>query len=130
MRSMRSVGSLTLAVMGALRRPGQDLGLVFRDEDAWRPVGWTPPAASASQPGDEPPAKPGAAGRPWWYLTWPASQNGLILIGTSYAFLGLGGLVLYALGGGHIWYLFSSLVSLALGSIHLASAVARSRRER
>ena len=63
-------------------------------------------------------------------LTWPASRDGLILIGTGYAFFGFGGLVLYALGGGHIWYLFSSLVWLALGSIHLASAVARSRRER
>jgi len=116
--------------MGALRRLAQNLGLVFRDEDAWRPMGWTPRTASTSQPVDTPPAKPGAAGRPWWYVTWPASQDGLILIGIGYAFFGLGGLVLYALGGGPIWFLLFSLPCLPLGSMHLASAVARSRRER
>ena len=44
--------------------------------------------------------------------------------------VGLVGLVLYALGGGQIVYLFFSLVWLVLGSIYLASAVARSRRKR
>jgi hypothetical protein len=61
-------------------------------------------------------------------LTRTASQSRVI--GTGYASFGLLGLVLCALGGGHIWYLFFSLVWLVLGSIYLASAAARYRRER
>jgi len=51
-------------------------------------------------------------------------------IGIGYAFFGLGGLVLCALGGDPVWFLLFSPVYLVLGSIYLASAVARSRRER
>src|SRR5262249_31188340 len=115
--------------MGAFRRLRQNLGLVFRDEDAWRPMGWTPSTASTSQPGDKLLPDLLAAGRPWWYMTRPASRDGLILFGIAYASFGLGSLVSYALGGS-IWYLVFSLPYLLLGSMHLASAAARSRRER
>jgi hypothetical protein len=117
--------------MGALRRFGQSLGLVFRDEHArWR-VGWTPPTASTSQPGHTPLANLDAADRPWWNVTRPASQAGLILFGIVFASLGVGNLVVYALGGlTQYQYLISSFCFLVLSSMYLTSAAARYRRER
>ena len=68
------------------------------------------------------------AGRPWWYLTKTMEQSGVT--GGIQTAIGLLGLVIYSLHGGHIWYLFFSLSWLVLGSIYLVSAVARYRRER
>jgi hypothetical protein len=92
--------------MGALRRLGHFLGLVYRDEL---------------------PADPIAAGRPWWYFTRTTGQSAFI--GGQAAF-GLVGLMLYALGGLPIWLLLLSCWWLVYGGIFLASAVARYRHER
>jgi hypothetical protein len=115
--------------MGALRRLGQDLGLVYRDDDAWRPTGWTPPTASTSQPGHKPPANPVAAGRPWWQTTKTA--DGGFVLGILSTIFGAAGLLVrpWALTWG--WFKTAAAAwMLIVGLCHLVTAVALRRRER
>jgi hypothetical protein len=60
-----------------------------------------------------------------YYLTRSTWQSGVI--GCGWTVIGLAGLVLYLLGGGHFW--FFSIGWLVFGGIYLASTAARYQRE-
>lgn len=80
-----------------------------------------------------------ASGTPWWKTTNTARQG--FMLGAIYVFVGLGELVLLAVGltngyAAHAWLLVSVLywllapVCLLLGIVYLTSALTLLRRER
>ena len=118
--------------MGALRRLGQSLGLIYQDDGTWRPWGSrTPPTTPESRTGRNR-STDGVAKRPWWKTTNTA-RLGFIFAGI-FLFIGLGGMVLLLVASvngvpGHWYWLVVTALWLLIGTAHLASAVALRRRE-
>ena len=120
--------------MGALRRLGQSLGLIYREDGTWRPIGsGTPPATSGSRTGKRLPANP-ATKTPWWQTTGTARHN---FLRAAYALaLAVGALVCLLVFSINdlplrwwFWLIFA-VFFLWVGTVYLASAFAKRQRER